>query len=245
MPVSFIDKLWDLFDLKSLVCFCLSLLWSLVDILRMLILPERRQTQFSNKVSSGKIVVIVSTPSYSPCILHQGLSWINIAFVLGVCGESRECNRLELQCGISKQLLHEWQSQGLVIWTWENPGGAGGEETAAAAEPVCRAVSGPRQPSLLLLCEKQQRKQFILYRGEEILTLFSKAHLHRARSPPDLMTAWKVVGVQKTGSSMWDRVGMEAGRKAGMKEWGGDGWVGVGGGVRRKVNEYQTVCFLC
>ncbi len=84
----------------------------------------------------------------SPCILHQGLRWINNAFVLGVQSEKRESNRLELWCGISEQLLHEWQSQGLLIWTWENPGGAGGEETAAAAEPLCTAVCGVRQPSL-------------------------------------------------------------------------------------------------
>lgn len=64
-----------------------------------------------------------------------------------------ESNRLELWCGISEQLLHEWQSQGLVIWTWENPGGAGEEETAAAAEPLCNAVCGAsRQP---WLCRKK------------------------------------------------------------------------------------------
>lgn len=62
--------------------------------------------------------------------------------------KKRESDRLELWCGISEQLLHEWQSQGLLIWTWENPGGAGGEETAAAAEPLCTAVCGVRQPSL-------------------------------------------------------------------------------------------------
>lgn len=73
--------------------------------------------------------------------------------------ERRESNRLELWRGISEQLLHEWQSQGLVIWTWENRGGAGGEETAAAAaEPLCSAVCAAGQPSLLLLCGERKKK---------------------------------------------------------------------------------------
>lgn len=94
----------------------------------------------------------------SPCILRQGLRWINNAFVLGVRSERRESNRLELWCGISKQLLHEWQSQGLVIWTWENPGGAGGEETAAAAEPLCTAVCGARQTFTVTVMWSRKKK---------------------------------------------------------------------------------------
>lgn len=81
----------------------------------------------------------------SPCILHQGL-WINTVFVLGLHSERRECNGLDLWCGMSKQLLHEWQSQGLVIWTWENPGGAEGQDTpATAAGPHRAALHRPRR----------------------------------------------------------------------------------------------------
>lgn len=78
--------------------------------------------------------------------MYQG--WINDAFVLAGHGEKKkwESDRLEQWCSISKQLLNEWQSQGLAIRTWENPRGAGGEETAGAAEPV-----RVRKRSLLLL----------------------------------------------------------------------------------------------
>lgn len=153
MPVKFFTQPWDLFDLKFGVFFvwaCCHSRWKSSGCWSSQS-TKRHNFQTVGRVFWAKIWLLswhTQPLPRSPCILHQGLSWINNAFVLGVRSEKRESNRLELWCGISKQLLHEWQSQGLLIWTWENPGGAGGEETAAAAEPLCIALCGVRQPSL-------------------------------------------------------------------------------------------------
>ena len=112
---------------SSPLCFSLSLFWSQVEVLRMFILPKHQKTQFKKVFFAWKGL------AFCKC---QGLSRINNAFVLGVHEERRGSNRLQQWCGISKQLLNEWQSQGLMIWTWENPEGAPGEEAAAADEPV-------------------------------------------------------------------------------------------------------------
>lgn len=118
-----------------------------VDILRMLILPDLRQTPFffffkpCGEKKGGFFVFCffwgrISWRTTAAVLAFSTKDWclINNVFVLGVGSERRECSRPEVESGISEQLFREWQSQGLVIWTWENSGGAGGEEAAAAAE---------------------------------------------------------------------------------------------------------------
>lgn len=73
-----------------------------VEVLRMLILPNHQQTQFSNIL--GRVFFFFCTKRQ---LVLQGLSGITHAFVLCVHSERRVRNRLELWCGISKQLLHE------------------------------------------------------------------------------------------------------------------------------------------
>lgn len=115
----------DLSDLRP-VCFSLTLFWSQVEVLRMLILPHDQQTQFSNNLES----FLVQKCSYCLDIdIHSWevlafctkdfFYWLNNSTIVLVRVLERERNRLELCCHISQQLLHEWQSQGLKIWTWE------------------------------------------------------------------------------------------------------------------------------
>lgn len=119
---------------------------------------NRHNFQTIWRVFLCKNVVIVLTYTTSPlevlAVCTKDSAGLTMALFLVCAVKRRESNRLELWCGISKQLLHEWQSQGLVIWTWENPGGAGGEETAAAAEPLC-TVWSEAAFTVAIMCRKK------------------------------------------------------------------------------------------
>lgn len=208
------SQLWDLSNLRFLsVSACCDSRWKFSGCWSS---PKHQETQFSNNLRPFCAKVLPSECTHFPgspwkSILHQGLCWFYNAFVLAVWSGSRKSNRLELQCGISKQLLHEWQSQGLVIRTWENPGGAGGEEPAAAAELLCSAVFGVRQLTLLLLCGVEKCVRSLQESSLSSLSTGKYWHyltacapntpLYLAHLAADLMTVWKLGGgVQKTGS---------------------------------------------
>lgn len=221
----------------KLVCFCLNQFQ--VEVFRMLILPNHQQTQFQTIwwvfLCKNVVIVLTYTSSpWSPCILHQGLCWINNAFVLGVCRERRESNE-------AGTVL--WYQQAAVAWvtksrasdmnmgkSWRSWRGRDSSSSSWAANAAALCVWSEPLTLELLWRKKGARsrkesssssvraRQYWHY----LAAGAPNPHLYLAHLAADLMSPWKVVGgVQKTGSSMWNRGGMEAGRKAGMKEWGG------------------------
>lgn len=103
-------------------CFSLNLLWSQVEVLRMLILPTHQQTQF--------LKVFFHRESLHSLYVKV---WAGLTTPLFSVKEGGGGDRLQQRCSISKQLLNEWQSQGLVIWTWENSEEAARRRKAAGS----------------------------------------------------------------------------------------------------------------